>query len=95
MIIIDTVTPGSYMAFEAVEKSPEPITATVLSKLTNLDSAVLGKLNSQMYALMMVKMGGRAENLMRSVDHRQGWRPGDSFGARSAAMMNYHYTVSS
>ena len=77
MIIIDTVLPGAFMAFETVEKSTSPIDATFISQCQSVDAGVLGKLNGQLYALMMVKMGGRAEILMKSVDHRQGletWR---------------------
>ena len=77
MIIIDTVLPGAYIAFEVVEKSKIPIGATFIGECTTADAAVMSKLNSQLYALMMVKMGGRAEILMKSMDHRLGleaWR---------------------
>ena len=65
------------MAFEQIETSKVPISTLVANEITTVSKTVLSKLNNQLYALMMVKMGGRAETLMKSMDHRCGleaWR---------------------
>ena len=82
-IIIDTVLPGAFSILEWCEKSKtaintESMTAAVdRLAVSPLEPKVMGKLNAQLYALMMVKMGGRAETIMKSIDHRCGleaWR---------------------
>ena len=75
-IIIDTVLLGAFSILEWCEKSKTAISTELMTTAVDrlatspLEPKVMGKLNAQLYALMMVKMGGRAETIMKSIDHR-------------------------
>ena len=41
VIIIDTVLPGAFMAFEVVEKSKTQISSTFIGECTSVDAGVI------------------------------------------------------
>ena len=74
-ILIETTIPGALGIFEWAEKQIAEITAEVIA--FDHDYPVTHKLNQQLYSFMMLKMGGRADVIMRKIDPRMGleaWR---------------------
>ena len=74
-ILIITTIPGSIGTLQWAEKKEEVITAELIS--SQHDYHITHKLNQELYSFMMLKMGGRADTIMRKIDPRMGleaWR---------------------
>ena len=74
-ILINTTIPGSLGTLHWAEKKGTVITAEIIS--SEQDFQITHKLNQELYSFMMLKMGGRADTIMRKIDPRMGleaWR---------------------